>query len=130
MRHLRPALVLVAALGLFIALAGGVAYERRWADLAALPRSAPRLAAARPPLPTPAATPPVAGTAPLSVTLLLLTSPSRAAVADLIGQAGGLRTWADAPLRPEPWSLPVRLAMALTGAAPEAAGPDLFPRPR
>ena len=127
MRHLRPTLVLVAALGLFSALAGGVAFGRRQADLAALPRSAPAFAAARPSLPPRDASLP--GVAPTPVTLLLLTGPDQAAVAALIRREAPAQAWADAPLQPEPWSLPVRLAMALTGAAPETAGPDLFAAP-
>lgn len=127
MRHLRPALFLVAALGLFAALAGGVAFTRRQADLAALPDSAPRFASARPPLPSPL---PVPGGSPISVTLLLLTGSHLPDVERLVRQyGGGGQAWAAAPLSPAPWSVPVRLAQALTGTAPEAAGPALFPRP-
>ncbi len=125
MRHLRPALVLVAALGLFSALAGLVAFGRRQADLIALPRSAPAFAALRPPVPPPEPASPLS----TSVTLLLLTGSDPAVVAHLVSQPGPASAWADVPLRPEPWGLPVRLAMALTGAGPEAAGPDLFAPP-
>ncbi len=128
MRHLRPTLVLVAALGLFTALAGLVAFARRQDDLAHLPRSAPAFTALRPPLPSPQATAAPAP-APISVTLVLLTAPGPAAVDHWLRQATGAASWAAAPVRPEPWSLPVRLAMALTGADPAQAGPDLYPNP-
>jgi hypothetical protein len=128
MRHLRPTLVLVAALGLFTALAGGVAFARRADDLTHLPRSAPALAAALPPRAPPEAAPPPSP-APISVTLLLLTGASPATVDQQLRQETGTPDWAAAPLRPEPWSLPVRLAMVLTGAAPGEAGPGLFSDP-